>query len=83
MEIDLNKSATPLVIAIFLLMALSIFLTFFCYDVGYSANGIRPGIGDGMYNIAAASGLLAVLTGLNLAGKIRKRKKWWEFFRRD
>jgi hypothetical protein len=78
-----KKSTPPVVIALALLLLILVFMSVFCYDVGSSANSIKPGIGDGMCNIAAASGLLAVLTGLNLAGNIRKKRKWWEFFRRD
>jgi len=44
-----------------------IVIAYFCYDLGCAANGIRPGTGDAMLSIAVASGLLTVLTAVNLS----------------
>jgi len=63
--------------ALIVMIVVLVFIAAFCYDLGCSANTIRPGTGNGMLNIAAASGLLTVLTGINLTllYKDRKRKR--------
>jgi hypothetical protein len=70
----------PSVLGVFILVLL--FLAAFSYDLGCSANTIRPGTGDGMISIATASGLLTVLAGINLTlvykttkGKVKHTKK--------
>lgn len=66
------------------IIAVLVSLAAFCYDLGRSANTIRPGTGDGMFNIATAAGLLTILTTINLTllhkskkktGKKKKKKK--------
>ena len=65
--------------ALAVMLIILISLAVFCYDLGCSANVIRPGTGDTMIGISAASGLLTVLTGVNLTmihkGKRKKSKQ--------
>ncbi len=60
--------------ALIVMIVVLVFIAAFCYDLGCSANTIRPGTGNGMLNIAAASGLLTVLTGINLTLLYKNRK---------
>lgn len=76
MGFDSTDYALVMIITILVIMA------FFCYEVGNSANGIKPGIGDRMLTISMASGLLTILTGVNLTIMQRKKKrKLWDLFR--
>ena len=69
-------------LTLLLITAILAILAFFCYDVGNSANCIKPGIGDGMLTISMASGLLTILTGVNLSiMQRRKKRKLWDLFR--
>ncbi len=61
--------------AFVVMIVVLLFLAVFCYDLGCSANTIRPGTGNGMINIAAAAGLLTVLTSVNLTLLHKSKKK--------
>ena len=65
--IDVNS---VLVVIILVLVA----MTAFCYDLGRSANDIKPGAGDPMTSIAMAAGLLTILTAVNVTVAYRKGK---------
>jgi hypothetical protein len=68
--------------ALLLITAILAILALFCYDVGNSANCIKPGIGDGMLTISMASGILTILTGVNLTIMQKKRRrKLWDLLR--
>jgi len=65
--------------ALVVMAALLAFIAVFCYDVGCSANTIRPGRGDPMITISGAAVAFTLLTGLNAAyvhrrgGRMRTR----------
>jgi O-antigen/teichoic acid export membrane protein len=74
---ELNMGLASVKSALFMMIIILIFLAAFCYDLGCSANTIRPGTGNRMLSISAASGMLTILTAVNLTllfkGKIKRR----------
>ena len=61
--------------ALVVIIVVLVVMTAFCYDLGRSANEIKPGAGDGMTSIAMAAGLLTILTAVNVTVAYGKKRK--------
>ena len=60
--------------ALVVLMVVLVFLAFYCYDLGRSANEIHPGTGDSMTSLGASAGFLMILTAVNFTVLFTSKK---------
>ena len=56
-------------------IAVLVFLAMFCYDLGASADQIRPGAGAGMTGLALVAGLVTVFTAATITFTYNNKRK--------